>query len=624
MATNNYTSSDIQVLTDQEHVRKRTPIYLGSMHDTDYLLPVFENNSINVKEVSFTPAVLKAFGEIVDNSIDEFSQVYSKRHKLIINGETKIGKYTVTDNGRGIPIDMHTSGKHTPELALANLRSGRNFEDDKKAGVIGQNGVGSACVNFVSKEFLVKINRESKEYLQVFENGCSFIGKPIIQKGPRKTGTSVTFTLDDKIFNNVALPEELIREKCRALAFSNPGIEVVYNKESFKYKNGLDDIISQFGVDYFKFSRHVDDKVFEFFVVFGVNKNENEQIFTWLNSSLLFDGGSCNTQFMNAFTDKVIKHLEREAKKQKCKVTRNDVKEKLLIFGNIKISDPEFDSQAKTRLVGPSLRWEMDQLIADTWSQFTRRSKAWFEVVLENAHRRHHTRANTKAISDHLKVNRKRVDGFKDATSKNRKECTLLITEGLSAASEIISCRNPKLHASFALTGKINNVYDTTPAQLLQMGKITNLLTVLGLTPGIKATPNNLNFGQICISTDADPDGADIFSLLINIFYQFWPELFKMDKPIVHRLIAPNLVAYNKKERVHFADMDDFLKVETKYKNHDIVYYKGLGSMIKDDWKMILKDLNKYCIPMVDDSNFSGVIDLLFNDNADDRKEWLS
>lgn len=431
MADKNYTSSDIQVLSDRDHVRKRTAMYLGNMHDTDYQLPIFENDSIKVKDISFTPAVLKSFGELVDNSIDEFNQIYSKRHKLLIDANTKIGKYTITDNGRGIPIDIHDSGKYTPELALANLRSGRNFEDDKKSGVIGMNGIGASAINFVSKEFLVKINREDKEYTQVFENGCDFIGKPIIQKGPKKTGTSVTFTLDDGIFNNVALPEELIREKCRALAFTNPSIEVVYNKESFKYKNGLDDIISKFDAPYFKFSRQVDDKIFEFFVVFGVNKNENEQIFTWLNSSLLFDGGSCNTQFINAFTDKVIKHLEREAKKQKCKVTRNDVKEKLLIFGNIKISDPEFDSQAKTRLVGPSLRWEMDQLIGDMWSQFARKNKEWFEVVLENAHRRHHTRANTKAISDHLKVNRKRVDGFKDATSKNRKECTLLITEGL-------------------------------------------------------------------------------------------------------------------------------------------------------------------------------------------------
>lgn len=205
---------------------------------------------------------------------------------------------------------------------------------------------------------------------------------------------------------------------------------------------------------------------------------------------------------------------------------------------------------------------------------------------------------------------------------------SFILSDGLvmhnSAASEIVSCRNPKLHASFALTGKINNVYSTTPAQLLKMGKITNLLTVLGLTPGIKATYNNLNFGQICISTDADPDGADIFSLLINIFYQFWPELFKMDKPIIYRLVAPNMVAINKKERVYFADMDDFLKVESKYKNHDVVHYKGLGSMEKCDWLEILNNIDNYIIQMTYDDKFDETIKLLFSDEAQCRKDWLS
>lgn len=620
---NTYKSSDIQVLTDIEHVRKRTQIYLGSMHGTEYSFPVFNTDKIEIhQDCKFTPSVLKSFGEIVDNSIDEFSQVYSKNHKLIVKADTKLGKYTITDNGRGVPIDMHETGKHTPEVVFSILRSGRNFEDDKKAGVIGQNGVGSSCVNFISKEFKIKINRDKKQYKQVFENGCSFVGKPIISKGSTKTGTEISFQLDDTVFTDISLPNELVKEKCRAIAFTNPGIEVVYNDESFKYKKGLQDIIPD-DTTHFRFAHIDNDRIFEFFVCFDSVKSENEQIFTWLNSSLLLDGGSCNTQFMNAFTDKVISHLAKEAKKQKCKVTRNDIRENLLILGNIKISDPEFDSQSKLRLVGPYMRLDMDELIDKSWSLFVRRNKDWFEEIMKRAHRRHHTKANQNAIKDHLKSNRKRVDGFKDCTSKNRMDCTVFITEGQSASAEISTCRDPEFHASFALTGKINNVYGSTPAQLLQMGKITNMLKVIGLVPGVKATKQNLNFGNICISTDSDVDGADIYSLLINIFYQFWPELFQMDIPIIHRLTAPNLVAYNKKDRVHFVDMDEFNKVQNKYKNHSIVYYKGLGSMILDDWKMILSNLETYCIPMKHDDELHDIIQLLFSDNTDARKEWL-
>jgi DNA gyrase/topoisomerase IV subunit B len=399
---------------------------------------------------------------------------------------------------------------------------------------------------------------------------------------------------------------------------------VIYNKESFKYKNGLDDIISKMNSPYFKFSHQIGDKIFEFFIVFDINKDENEQIFTWLNSSLLFDGGSCNTQFLNAFTDKVINHLAKEAKKQKCKVTRNDVKDKLLIFGNIKISDPEFDSQAKTRLVGPSLRTEMNELISESWNSFSRKNKEWFEEVLKNAHRRHHSKADSSAIKDHLKVNRKRVEGFKDATSKNRPECSCLITEGLSAAAEIQSCRDPKTIASFALTGKINNVFGATPAQLLKMGKITNMLSVLGLTPGIKATPANLNFGKICISVDSDVDGSHIMGLLVNIFYQFWPEIFKFEKPMVYRLLAPLLVAINKKERVYFSSMEEFNKVENKYKNYNVVYYKGLGSMERCDWVEILNNLEDYLLPITYDKHFDETHDMLFSDDVQPRKDWLT
>lgn len=621
---NTYTSNQILVLTDIEHVRKRPQIYVGSMHDIEYSFPIFNENKIDIyQNCRFIPSVLKSFGEIVDNSIDEFNQVYSKSHKLIITADTALGKYTISDNGRGVPIDVHETGAHTPEVVFSSLRSGRNFEDGKKAGVIGQNGVGSSCVNYLSKEFKVKINRDNQIYTQTFKDGCSIIGKPKIINGPSKTGTEISFQLDDTIFNDVKLPDELVKEKCRALAFTNPGIEVIYNKESFKYKKGLRDIIPE-GINHHYFEYKDGDRLFEFFVIFDSIKSENEQMFTWLNSSLLLDGGSCNTQFMNGLTDKVINHLAKEAKKQKCKVTRNDIRENLLILGNIKISDPEFDSQSKLRLVGPYLRRDMDTMIDNNWSLFSRRNKDWFEEIMKRAHRRHHSKANDSAIKNHLKSNNKRVDGFKDCTSKNRMECSVFITEGQSASSQILGSRDPKIHASFALTGKINNVYGITPAQLLQMGKITNMLKVIGLTPGVKATKQNLNFGNICISTDADPDGNDIYSLLMNIFYQFWPELFSMDKPIVYRLMSPNLVAYNKKERAYFQNMNEFDKVKSKYKNHSIVYYKGLGSMEIEDWDEILCNLKKYIMPMNYDDDLNRVFELLFSDNANARKEWLS
>jgi len=621
-----YTGTDIQVLSDQEHVRIRTSIYMGSMHSTTYEIPVF-GDEFQIKTVEFIPAVLKTVGEIVDNSIDEFSNVYSKRHHLIVKAEPNSGEYTVIDNGRGIPIDMHKTGRYSPEVALASLRAGRNFGDDKNIGVIGQNGVGSSCVNFLSTEFEVIINRDNKKYHQIFENGCKIINDPIIAKSDEKAGTQITFKLDQSIFSDVKLPEDLIREKCRAVAFTNPYIKVNYNNQSFKFRKGLEDVVLNMMTSDSTFNRFEYKKnnvTIEFFVINGLISGEDEKIFTWLNSSMLFEGGICNTQFLNSFYTKIISYLEKDAKKQKCKVTKNDIRENLLILGNIKISDPEFDSQSKVRLVGPSLKKEMDLMLDEAWNTFSRKNKKWFEEILERAYNRHHTQINKKAIDDHKKSAKHRVDGLIEANDRDRTKCMLFISEGLSAASEIQNVRDPKIHASFPLTGKINNVYGSTAAELLKMGKITNMLHAIGLIPGYIASLANIRYGKIIISTDADPDGADIFVLLINIFYQFWPELFTENKPIIYRLNAPNIVAVKGKKRIHFATLNDYEKVKDKYSGYEINYFKGLGSMITEDWKILLSNLNNHCIPVTEDGNIKNILTLLFSDDTEKRKQWLT
>ena len=133
-----------------------------------------------------------------------------------------------------------------------------------------------------------------------------------------------------------------------------------------------------------------------------------------------------------------------------------------------------------------------------------------------------------------------------------------------------------------------------------------------------------MNFGKIIIATDADPDGAHIFTLIINILYQFWGELFNAPTPIVYRLNAPNVVASRKGERVHFTTLEHFNKEKSKYRGWEVMYYKGLGSMVKADWKMIMNDLETYCIPIVDDGKMGSMLDMLFNNDTDTRKKWLT
>lgn len=616
-----YSAEDIKVLSDREHVRLRTQIYLGNTKKTSYLVPLFLKDKFTVKEIEFIPAVYKAVGEIIDNSIDEFANTTFAGKVLSIEANPVLGTYTITDNGRGVPIDMHSSGKYTPEVAFGSLRSGRNFGEGKESGVIGQNGVGSACTNYCSVEFSLDIHRDGKRYRQTFSDGAKEISKPSIRAGSDKTGTSVAFQLDSQVFEDPTLPDDLMHNRAIEIALTNPGVVVEYNDNRYKFKKGFEEIIKGFSNNYFKFEQGN----MEFYVVLDVVRlSTDEQIFSWVNSSLLFDGGLCNTQFLNAFYDRTMSHLAKDAKKAKCDITKNDVRENLLVFGNLKLQDPQYDAQSKTRLTGPNLRVELSKMIDDNWTTFARKNKDWLQTVFERAMIRHHVEADKEAIKDHKKNLKKKISGMIDATSKNRFECVLLITEGDSAKAKITEVRDPKTIAALPLTGKVNNVYGTTAAQLLNMGKITDMLAAIGLIPGHKALRSELNYGKVIISTDADYDGSDIFTLLTNLFYSFWPELFSKDyDPFFYRMVAPNVVASKSGKRVHFTTRSDFEKVKDKYKGWTIEYMKGLGSMDKDDWKLVIAGLQQYSIPIIDDGNITTTLELLFGNDAEARKNWL-
>jgi len=626
--TKAYTAKDIRVLSDAEHVRMRTNVYLGNTNITTYSVPILTGEELEVKQFSFVPAAYRAVEEIIGNALDEFTHINQRVKHLKIDASPATGKFTISDNGRGVPIDKHETGKHTPEVVFGSMRSGRNFDDtNRTAGVIGVNGVGSSCVNFCSSEFEVTIHRDGKRYYQKFVDGASKVSTPkIVAATGDKTGTEISFQLDPDVFKHIELPEELFRNRAIEIAMTNPDVTVEYNGEKFRFKKGMAEVIGGIAADrmMYKFDVNTDTVIGEVYVILDGHDNDDEQMYTWVNNTLLFDGGKCNTQFLNALYDKTISHLEKEAKKTKSEVTRNDVRHGLLVMANLKLKQPEYDSQSKTRLTGPDMRKDFVACVEEQWKSFSKHGEKWLTIVLERAILRHHRTENKKAIDEHQKTMRKRVEGLLDATSKNRSICQLLITEGLSAKSSICEARNPETTGAFALTGKINNVYDSTPAQVLKMGKVTDLMSAIGLTPGKRVDRSALNFGRIVIATDADVDGGDIFTLLVNLFYKFWPELFdKNYEPVVYRLVSPNVVASKGDKRVHFTTRADYEKVKDKHKGWSIEYMKGLGSLSMKDWEMILATDSAVYIPIVDDGKMGETMKLLFSDDADVRKAWL-
>lgn len=614
-----YSESDIKVLSEIEHVHKRSAVYLGNTREATYQVPIF-GDEFSIEDVTFVPAVSKLFSEVVDNSNDELIQSKPRKPIIKINADVKNATFTVEDNGRGVPIGTHETGKPTPQVVFTTLRSGRNFADDKEAGVIGTNGMGVSLSAICSEKFKIVIHRDNKRYEQTFLDATRTIKKPkITDKNSKSTGTLVEFTLKDDIFSNTILPENLIRNRAVEMAATNSGLTVDYNKEKFMFKKGFDQLVNGYFDSYHRFGN---DNL-EFFVIFDTHKKPDEEIFTWVNSSLLYDGGSCNTQFTNAFFDRVMEHLTREAKKRKVIINRNDVKAGLLLLGNLKISDPQYDSQAKTKMTGPTLRKDFDELIDSGWKSFARKYKDWLTSVVDRAVKRSNADATKKAVANQKKKIG-HIDHFMEANSRNRESCRLLLTEGNSAKANIIQSRNPPTDAAYPLSGKINNVYGASIADVLKMGKITDLLTIIGLVAGKRAMRSELRYGQVCFATDADLDGDHITTLLINLFYQFWPELFDPKyPPFFYRMVAPNVVVSKGKKRIHIPNLAEYEATKSKYKGYDVEYMKGLGSMKKIDWDMILDGKSDTFIPIINEGEFDETLELLFGPDADLRKEWL-
>ncbi len=625
----NYTSKDIKVLSERDHSRLRVSVFLGPTDPTTVTMPVINQSKVELLPVNVTPAAFRAVGEIVDNALDELAQISIPKKVLTLTADQQ-GHITVGDNGRGVPIDKYEkTDKYTPEIVFANLRSGRNFDDDaKQLGVFGANGVGSSVVNFCSTQFEVTVNRDGKKYYQSFSDGCNKISKPKITKGSSKTtGTQIAFTLDSQVFGDGSIiPVEMMKNRALEIAACNPSLNVEFNGERHVFKNGWTDVLkSRMSTDdYFQFAIDQPNIKGEFFIILD-DSITSSQVHTWINSCYMFDGGRCNAQLLNAFYDQIVEHHASACKKAKIEINRQHALRKFYVIANFKVKSPRFSSQAKTNFTGPDIKKEIVDAFSQQWKKYSKHHNKFLTEILEYASDNFRKQADKAAVDAHRKTLAKRIEGLIDATSTRRQSCSIVVTEGESARSKISEARDPKTIASFALTGKINNVYGCTPAQVLNMGKITQLLAAIGLIPGKPANPSQLRYGKIVIATDADYDGDHIFSLLVNMLYQFWPELFDPQyEPIVYRLMAPNICLVKGDKRIHFPTRVEYEKNASKYKGYEVRYYKGLGSQDTIDWEMILSGQTNTMIPIVDDGQLKQTLQLLFSENTDDRKAWLS
>jgi DNA gyrase/topoisomerase IV subunit B len=625
-------------LDDYGHARIRTEMYLGSREERTQFVPHYDGNRLVLNEYTWVPALYTAFREIVDNSLDEIvSHGYGNTLRVDYNPDNM--EFLISDNGRGIPIEEKKSLGKGPaaSILLGEARAGRNFDD--RADVAGVNGLGAAIVNFTSSSFDIMVHRDGKRFYQLWTEG-RYGGKdihktegPVIEDASKdeikaNQGTSIQFIPSSKVYSKLTLPLELIKDRMWDIAVANPKVNVFFNDEHLVpndpkkpvedtyFPNVLAGVVEMKSADFNA----------SFYIV--PNFSDQEVVYGTVNNLPVFDGGSHIEAFRNLFYPAVMKILQPRLKKEKLTMRKEDISTGLLIYSVTRMSNPQFDSQTKVRLVSEVKPIIKTLFLESSVSALLRRNPDWVESILDKCRSRSTAKDRRDINKAQKAMKRQQVAGLRDATAKVRDQCVLFLGEGESAIGKMVEVRDPAIHGGLGLRGKILNTYGIQPKKVLDSEALKSIMNSIGLEIGEKAVRGKLRYNKIFIATDEDEDGKNITALLVNFFYTFWPELFTdKNKPFIFKFYTPFIIAKKNKTRKYiYADKYDEFKTDLatgQYKGWKITRAKGVGRLDRDDWSHSIK--KPKLTPIIDDGDLKSTLDLIFNPmRADDRKGWLA
>ena len=624
-------SENIKKLTPYQHVRLRTTVYYGNTSPHTQPVIDYQGPEPQLQEVTWVPAVFTTFREIVDNALDEVV-AHGHGSRIDITYDPQQLTFSVSDDGRGIPIDWDPEHKcHKATLALSELMSGRNF--DERTNTAGMNGIGASGVNFCSEWFRVDITRDGQRFQQNFSEGSEIFGDalqisdPKITRKQGRTGTSVSWKLSKRVFAHCELPLEFVRNRVVELAAANPAVKFTFNGDAVKVKNverGL------FG-NHETFSILAETESAGFRSQFVIVPNftaQGDHAHSMVNNIPVFNGGSHIDSFRKHFVSNLLQALAKESRRRSLVPNRSDILEGLLIYNITKMNRPDFDSQSKTRLINEEVDAWIRAACEDekTWKKIIRDNSTWIDSIYARCAARTQKKDDADVAKLARKVLRTKVPKLMDATGKDRTKCILMLTEGDSAVSSVAAVRNPEIHGGLPLRGKILNVRGESNKTVLDNAILQDIMSSIGLTLGQQPRREDLRYGQVWITCDADTDGANIMALLVNFFHVYWPSLFDPQKPAFFQVFStPFIIQEDKKKNRHYWYSDDWLN----YQAQDWqgcpkpTRAKGLGSLEEQDWSNSLK--TPRLIPLLDDEKLNDTLDLLFNHNkADLRKQWMS
>ncbi len=583
----NYSAQNIQVLEGLEAVRKRPAMYIGDVSEKGLHHLVYE---------------------VVDNSIDEALAGYCDEIDVIINEDNSI---TVMDNGRGIPVDYHEKEKKSAlEVVLTVLHAGGKFDKGTYKVSGGLHGVGVSVVNALSIYLKAEIHRNGKIHVQEYSKGRPYSDLQIVGE-TLKTGTIVTFKPDDSIFTVMEYRYDILSTRLRELAFLNAGITLSLTDKRSPREDGsfkTERFYSETGLE--EFVRYIDknkDSLIQDPIHIVTEKNDipieiamtyndtyNENIFSYVNNINTVEGGTHLTGFRRGLSRTLKKYAEdsKMLEKVKVEISGDDFREGITAVLSVKVAEPQFEGQTKTKLGNSDVMGAVDQAIGEALRNYLeehpREAKVIVEKVILAATARQAARKAREMVQRKSPLSGAGLPGkLADCTSKDPAKSEIFLVEGDSAGGTAKQGRDRMFQAILPLRGKILNVEKAMPHKVLESDEIKNIYTALGVSIGTEEDSKELNieklrYHKIILMTDADVDGSHIDTLILTFFFRYMRPLIEkgyvyIATPPLYLMKRGKIEEYCYDERQRCAFVDKYAEG-----NENAVHtqrYKGLGEM---------------------------------------------
>ena len=622
-----YGGDQIQILEGLEAVRKRPGMYIGSTSSRGLHHLVYE---------------------IVDNAVDEALAGFCSEINVVINeGDT----ITVTDNGRGIPVDInHKAGKPAVEVVFTILHAGGKFGGGGYKVSGGLHGVGASVVNALSNWLEVQVCRDGHIYQQRYERGKTMYPLKIVGDCPaEQTGTKVTFSPDGSIFEDTVYDYDVLRQRLREMAFLTKNLRIVLTDkrpgqertETFHYEGGIKEFVQYLNKSKEALYENViycegerDGVYVE--VAMQHNDSYNESTFSFVNNITTPEGGTHLAGFRNALTKTFNSYAKANklVKENEAALSGEDIREGLTAIISVKISEPQFEGQTKQKLGNSEARGAVDSVVSEQLTYFLEQNPTVAKTICEKSLLAQRAREAARKARD-LTRRKTALEGMSlpgklaDCSDKDPKNCEIYIVEGDSAGGSAKTVRSRATQAILPLRGKILNVEKARLDKIYGNAEIKAMITAFGTGIHEDFDITKLRYHKIIIMTDADVDGAHISTLLLTFLYRFMPELIKQGYVY---LAQPPLYKLEKNKKVWYAYSDEQLNAILAEVGRDssnkIQRYKGLGEMDAEQlWETTMDPEKRILRRVTMDEAATAEIDLTFTtlmgDKVEPRRDFI-